>query len=36
MEPLARLTDLRLKSLVKQPRGEEMTVAEGSVPGLMI
>jgi Arm DNA-binding domain len=35
MEP-ARLTDLRLKSLLRQPRSEEMTVTDGSVPGLMI
>jgi len=36
MEPLKRLTDPKLKSLLAQSREEEQSVADGSVPGLSI
>jgi integrase len=36
MEPLKRLTDPKLKSLLAQSREAEETVADGSVPGLSI
>jgi integrase len=36
MEPPARLTDLRLRSLLKQPRTVEEVIFDGSVPGLSV
>lgn len=36
MEPLKRLTDPRLKSLLNHPRAQEELVPDGSVPGLSI
>jgi hypothetical protein len=36
MAPIERLTDSRIRSLVKQPRTEEESVADGAVPGLYL
>lgn len=36
MEPQNRLTDTRLRSLLKQPRAEEDSVPDGAIPGLHV
>lgn len=36
MEPLVRLTDARLRSLLKQPPDQEKLIPDGSVPGLSV
>jgi hypothetical protein len=36
MEPLKRLSDLRLRSLIKQARDKEEVMPDGSVPGLSV